>query len=112
MNFVKFTEINDYEGETWNFWLQLDGNEAELRELQTWLNTFDDDGEIYQLDMTPVPESEVDTLVKHTDSGYMDTHNKIMGKFTCPQPSAAEEEDGYLWLNDRFYKGDIAGYFK
>lgn len=110
MNFVKFTENNDHEGESWNFLLQLDGNETQLKELQAWLGTFDDDGEAYEIDMTPVPESEVDILVKHSDSGYMSYQNKITGKFTCPTPSEADE-DGYEWLREKFYKGDIARHF-
>lgn len=110
--FVKFTENNDNEGESWNFWLQLDGNEAQLKELQSWLGTFDDNGESYELDMTPVDESEVDILVKHTDSGYMNYQNKVTGVFTCPQPQTKDEDDGWEWLNDQFYKGDIARHFK
>lgn len=117
MNFVKFTETNDNEGEQWNFWLQLDGNEEQLRELQSWLGTFDDDGESYELDMTPVPESEVDILVKHSDEGYFMYENKVEGKFTCPHPSedvtgGNTEDEGYDWLNDNFYKGDIERHFK
>lgn len=114
-NFVKFTEHNDNEGEDWNFWLQLDGNEDQLNELASWLGTFDDDGESYELDMTPVPETEVDILVKHTDQGYMDYENKVTGTFVCPQPSQTAEndpDDAWEWLNDNFYKGDIARLFK
>ncbi len=112
MNFVKFTEHNDNEGEDWNFWLQLDGNESAISDLASWLGTFDDDGESYELDLTPVPESEVDILVKHTSSGYMDYENKVTGKFTCPQPTEEEQKDGWGWLNDCFYKGDIARNFE
>lgn len=112
MNFVKFTEINDNEGEEWNFWLQLDGNEAQLKELQAWLGTFDDDGESYNLDMSPVPEVEVDILVKHTGGGYMYYENKVTGTFTCPVPDTKEEDRGWEWLNDNFYKGDIQRHFK
>lgn len=112
MDFVKFTEHNDNEGEDWNFWLQLDGNEDELNELYHWLNTFDDDGESYELDMTAVPESEVDILVKHTGQGYMDYENKVTGTFKCPIPTSIDEDEGWEWLNDHFYKGDIARSFK
>lgn len=116
MKFVKFTENNDNEGESWNFWLQLDGNEAQLKELQSWLGTFDDDGESYELNMTPVDESEVDIVVKHTDQGYMDYNNKVTGVFTCPQPEGDvanyEADEGWDFLSDNFYKGRIARHFK
>lgn len=112
MNFVKFTENNDNEGESWNFWLQLDDNYPQLKELGAWLGTFDEDGEAFELDLTPVPEEEVDAMVKHGRSGYMAYENKVTGKFTCPQPTEEEQEDGYNWLLDNFYKGDIERYFE
>ncbi len=112
MNFVKFIETNDNEGETWNFWLQLDGNEEQLKQLEAWLGTFDESGEAYALYMTPVPELEVDILVKHSDQGYMNYENKVTGTFTCPQPTEAEQEEGWEWLNDNFYKGDVKRWFK
>lgn len=106
MNFVKFTEYNDHEGETWNFWLQLDGNEVELSKLQSCLISSDN----YQLSAVPVDESEVDILVKHTDSGYMYYDNKVTGQFTCPEPNLDELVD-YEWLDNHFYKGHIMEYF-
>lgn len=111
MKFVKLTENNDNEGESWNFWLQLDGNEDGLKELQTWLNTFDDNGEEYELNLTPVDESEVDTLVKHSGSGYMNYENKVVGTFKLPAITDKSEENGYEWLNDNFYKGGIRNCF-
>lgn len=112
MKFVKFTEHNDNEGEDWNHWLQLDGNEEALKQLQAWLGTFDDDGEEYELDMTPVDESEVDILVKHSGQGYMDYENKVVGKFTLPEVTQDHEDNnGFQWLNDNFYKGDIKRHF-
>lgn len=116
MNFVKFTEHNDNEGEYWNFWLQLDGNEADLETLAEFLDQFDENAESYELDMTPVPESEVDILVKHTGQGYMDYENKVTGTMTLPEIDldavAVDDDEGYEWLNDNFYKGDIARCFK
>lgn len=116
MKFVRFTEHNDNEGEDWNFWLQLDGNEADLETLNDFLEQFDPDWESYELDMTPVPESEVDILVKHTAQGYMDYENKVTGTLTLPEIDletvANDDEKGYEWLNDNFYKGDIVRWFK
>lgn len=116
MNFVKFTEHNENEGEDWNFWLQLDGNEADIETLQEFLNQFDENGDYYELDLTPVPESEVDILVKHTGQGYMDYENKVTGTLTLPdidlEAVATDDDKGYEWLNDNFYKGDIARSFK
>lgn len=105
MNFVKFTEYNDWEGETWHFWLQLDGNVAELQKLSHHLEGNED----FRLSLSGTPESEVDILVKHDDlAGYMGLHNKVTGKFTCPEP----DDDSEDWLKDVFYKGGIKEYFK
>ncbi len=114
MKFVKYTETNDHEGESWNFWLQLDGNEAQLKELAAWLGTFDDDGESYDLDMsTVISEAEVDTLVKYGGQGYMDYNNKVTGTFVCPQPREfVDDDEGWEWLNEEFYKGRIMTFFK
>lgn len=107
MQFVKFTEHNDHEGENWNFWLQLDGNEKELNKLSDFL-TKNDLEEQYDLDMTPVDEHEVDILVKHTDSGYMYYENKVTGTFTMPEyEDDGLEDSAYEFANDNFYKGDI-----
>ena len=116
MNFVKFTEHNENEGEDWNFWLQLDGNEADLETLKEFLNQFDENGDYYELDMTPVPESEVDILVKHSDQGYMNYENKVTGVLILPEIDldkvAVDDDAGYEWLSDNFYKGSIARSFK
>ena len=42
----------------------------------------------------------------------MDYENKVEGKFTCPRPpEGTDGEDGWEWLNDNFYKGDIQRFF-
>lgn len=114
MKFVQFTEANDNEGEEWNFWLQLDGNEKQLKELESWLGTFDDDGEQYNLYMgTVIEENEVDVLVKHGGQGYMDYHNKVTGTFACPDFDGEEtSKPGYEQLDNELYKGAIINHFE
>lgn len=104
--FRKFREDNDHEGETWYHWLQVDGNEAELNKLGAFLG----DGEEYRLEDAVLDEALVDVLVEHGGGGYMRTHNKVVGVFTCPARS--EDEDEYSWLDDLFYKGGIRRHFK
>lgn len=113
MKFVKFTEHNEWEGEDWNFWLQLDGNEKELKELESWLGTFDDEGEQFEINMKEtVDEQGVDLLVKYGGEGYMNCHNKVVGTFKCPTVTSENEDAGNDWLSNNFYKGDIARHFK
>ena len=112
MKFVKFTENNDNEGESWNFWLQLDENQNELNRLQMLVSRFDPNRESYEINMLPVDESEVDVLVKHTGQGYMDYENKVIGYLTLPEVDENLDEDsGYDWLLNNFYKGDIENCF-
>lgn len=110
--FVRFTENNEWEGETWVFWLQLDGNENELIKLRNLLAELeleaDEDAEdppyeLASFKENTLPEEHVDVLVKHGGSGYMAAHTKVLGKFTCPD----ELGDGGRAL----YKGDITKHF-
>ena len=116
MKFVRLTENNDHEGESWNFWLQLDGNEVELQELKKFLseNGFEDEFQ-YELDLTEVDESEVDILVKHSKSGYMSYENKVVGKFKMFPIERKEyyDSDDWKWElgNDTLYKGGIESLF-
>lgn len=102
MQFVKFLEINDHEGEEWVFWLQVDGNENELAKLEDALNAQDEYDEIYQLDLTEVlPEHDVDVLVEHAGGGYMDYHNKVVGTLAVSES---------LDIDD-LYKGGVQDLF-
>lgn len=111
MRFVPFTEENDWEGETWRFWLQLTGNEAELEKLATLLikQSTDEDGEWretpYSLDLNDVlEESQVQLLIDHAGGSYMASETKVTGTFTCPEEP--DEND------DPFYKGGIRKLFR
>jgi hypothetical protein len=97
--YAKLTEDNDWEGETWYFWIPIEGNELTLKQLEGCL-TEDDQ---YEVDMTPVPELEVDILVKHSDVGYLHTHNKLAGTLKFGDEQAVLiGRDG-----DPLYKGGI-----
>ncbi|TDP29796.1 hypothetical protein [Nocardia ignorata] len=87
MQFMRYTETNDHEGETWTFWLQVDGNEQPL----TWLAEFltainaeelDPQYELFPADV--ISEEHVDVLVEWGGSGYMSLHNKVVGRLTIP----------------------------
>ncbi|MFI6304317.1 hypothetical protein ACIBCH_20800 [Amycolatopsis thailandensis] len=103
MKFIALTETNDNEGETWRFWLQLDGNEDQLEHLRAAIAGADEE-ETYDLDSVDdaVPESEVDVLVKHTLSGYMAYDHKVTGLL--------EIVDGWTDI-DELYKGGVRGLF-
>lgn len=109
MEFVKFIEINDHEGETWVFWLQRDGNEVALNALAAVLSalTRDEDAEYedasYQLDLDQSEdEAAVDVMVRHAPHGYLPTFTKVTGRLVIPAD---------LVEVDRLYKGGIRGLF-
>jgi hypothetical protein len=108
--FVKLTENNEHEGETWHFYIPVEGNEEAIGQLFEAIAVLDQDvDEQYSLDLTPIPEGEVDILVKHADTGYMANHNKLTGVLTLPDDfdEKMTEEDG-----DLLYKGQIKEYMK
>jgi len=118
LKFVPFTEENDWEGETWRFWLQLTGNEAEIEKLGNLLikQATGEDGEKreipYSIDLSDeLTEAEVDLLVDHAHgTSYMSSETKVTGTFTCPEgPDVhADQDDGD---DDPFYKGGITELF-
>ncbi|WP_327139401.1 hypothetical protein [Nocardia sp. NBC_01327] len=114
----RFIETNDHEGETWNFWLQVDGNMTalailgdqldKLKALMDW--PFDLTSE--QLD-----EPEVDLLIRFGESGYMNQHNKINGSLRLPAILACGNFTGVTYgdltdeVTDLLYKGGIEKLF-
>lgn len=109
LTFVRFVETNEHEAETWAWWLQLDGNKAQLDRLARLLREaaatspyFDDFAWSLYLDDVE-PEPIVDKLVQYADLGYYAAHNKVTGVFSCP------DELGKGFGN--LYKGRIRDYF-
>lgn len=103
-NYAKFTENNDHEGESWRFWIPIEGNEDALQRLRSALDAADSDEE-FELDLTPAPEVEVDALVKHTGFGWTAYDSKLEGVLTLPDDVMAEIENGAA--DEHLYKGGI-----
>lgn len=112
--FVRLKEDNEWEGETWCFWLQRNGNEEALAKLGNLLDSDDALSDTFTLDLTIVnTEEEVDKLVEQAikdykeDGGYTYEHNKITGTFVWP----AEKKSAEDWAQD-LNKGSIKDFFK
>lgn len=110
MQFRKFTEKNEWEGETWHFWLQVDGNEAALERLGKILGE-PDKGAPYQLTEEIRPESEVDALVENAEEGYLYSQNKATGVMTIPDHWTDGGEQGQE-VADALYKGGVTSLLK
>lgn len=73
--FVKFVEENEWEGETWCFYIPIDGNGDALMDLEEAISDLDG----FVISDKYYTEDEVDLLVSNTDTGYIDLHNKLDG---------------------------------
>lgn len=118
MQFVKLTEINEHEGETWRFWLQVDGNEEALAKLAIALGRVAElYGESYdvpfELDDQFKSEAYVDVLVEEAedDDGYMAPHHKVTGVLTVPDWPELGPDDYDNAIERALYKGGIAKLF-
>lgn len=100
--YLKFTEVNEHEGETWHHYLPVEGNEAALGRLRDYLAKAKAECQWefpYTLGSEAIAESDVDTLVKHSDVGYMMEHTKVVGFL--------KDFDADAEADDLFYKGEI-----
>lgn len=74
LNWYKFTEDNDHEGERWNFYILL--TNLEYKHLEELLDEYDD--ESYTLHSKVFTEDQVDILVENADDdGYMPSDIRI-----------------------------------
>jgi hypothetical protein len=102
--FVPFTERNEWEGETWTFWLQLNGNELRLAFLEAYLEHENDVDERFMLDLDTVNSFETVASACQSAryrSGYMLDTQMICGSMQLCIPSNLSV----------LYKGGIRGYF-
>jgi hypothetical protein len=107
--YAVLTEHCEWEGETWRFYIPLAGNEDALKalvEAVVSLNSrFPSVDEPFELDLTPISEGEVDTLVKHGgETDYMAAHNKLESRLVIPPPALTGLAGGSI---DPLYKGRI-----
>lgn len=126
MKFIKFTEENEWEGETWYFYLPYDGNEVGLIRFATMIRhqaAETPSGIPYSFAIVPentpehifefvfFDEQTVDALVAYgnDDRGmYHPAHTKVEGVFVFPEdfkPKSEEDFDSIL------YKGGIEDFF-
>lgn len=96
MRLLKFTERNDWEGETWNFYVWMD-SDTESR-MRTILEL--EGAEPYSLSENEFTKEKVEKLMnRKSRSTYMDDHN-LCGVLHLPEIIRFPD-------NDPFYKGGI-----
>lgn len=97
--YVDFIENNEWEGERWHFFIELRGNEKNIKILREQIQEEEECD--YELNDTIYDEDEVNTLLEESNTGYMDEFNKINGKMM---------EGPYDF--DQLYKGGIYSYIE
>jgi len=92
--YFQFTERNEWEGETFHFYIPLNSEELEvIREAIENLPA-------YELSLSALPEEEVDRMLQLSDdNGYMSLHNK------CERVDLELIKNTNLDEGDPFYKG-------
>lgn len=100
--FTQMIEHNEHEGESWSFWLQVDGNQDALNELWDLIES-EGEEDTYEFTDDTVYEWELQTLLSHGNfgHGYMNQHHKIEGKLVLPQGFQVDD----------IYKGEIKKLF-
>lgn len=101
--FTQLIEHNQHEGESWSFWLQVDGNEDALNELSNLIEE-EELQETYELTDVTIYEWELDTLINYGNFGYgyMNQHHKVAGKLTFTDEFHVDD----------IYKGRIEDFYK
>lgn len=98
-----FVEINDWEGETWKFYIPVEENEDALNALEKAFKA--DDECPYSISRKTYTTQEVKTLVKHAKSGYYPTDNLCEGKLVIGE--IPTDSEAFITWSDKFYKGQI-----
>lgn len=103
MRFTQMVETNEHEGESWCYWLQLDGNQVAIDEL---IGLIEEEELEEQYEFTGVLADlwEVDVLADKGNFGYgyCNQHSKIEGEFEMPPNFRVDD----------IYKGQIEKFFK
>lgn len=98
MKCYRFTEENDWEGETWHTFIDMTKKQhAQLKELIK-------DFEQYELSDKEYSANEVSVLVDNAEEGYFPSHSYAGELVSLPNKFTLEE--------DPFYRGGINGFCK
>lgn len=112
LRFTPLVEMNDHEGETWTWWVQVNGNEDLLAILIDVFEDCSDASEYFEEYALPewprgetLTEPEVDLLVRWSDRGYYRAHNKVSGVLVLP--TVFDEAVSPFDKVEELYKGGI-----
>lgn len=104
-DYYRFAEHNEWEGETWYFYIPAEGNEEAIEQLRQILEEVELT-RVYEISMKKLKEKNVNLYCKETDSGYMSFHNKLSGKLINIDTLLFGENE------DPLYKGGIRNFME
>jgi hypothetical protein len=112
-----FIEVNDWEGETWNFYIPVAGNEEAVALLKEQLarvvavDTNHESEHPYSISDKLRTSSQITTLTRFDDHcSYMAGHNLLEGTLTLPPfPKGLTQKTAQDW-EGQFYKGGITNF--
>jgi len=85
MEYITFIESNDWENQTWNFYVPTKDNKTAIKELKRLLEERGD-MDNFRLDEKKLKEEEVNKLVRNSGgTHYMNDHTKLDGVFDISQ---------------------------
>lgn len=101
MNYFALTEHNDWEAESWTFFIPVEDNEDAIELIADKIEEL---GWDFDLDIEPVDGKEVDMLMarKYNDTSYMDRYNRLSGVIDVKEFLFRLEKDDFP-----LYKGGI-----
>jgi hypothetical protein len=100
--YAAFIERNEWEGETWRFYIPTDDNEEAIGRLREHLEMEAATDE-FDLSHEEFDDDEVRVLVDHTSEGYMAAHQRLEGLLLVEVLLSKHGED----LSRALYKGGI-----
>jgi hypothetical protein len=106
-DYVVFEERNQWERETWKFYIPVKGNEDAIKQLRQVISR-DERFACFSLSKEIMDGDEVDLRVGRSASGYMNYHNRLSGTLNVAALKAVKGEDRFQAL----YKGGIRNFVK
>lgn len=107
--YITFRESNQWEGESWNFYIPVEGNKEAIEELQKISNGKVDAPTAYVVKELLLTENDVNGKVKDCDSGYLNYHNKLEGRLDLKRLKNYKKEAKKIGQCP-LYKGGIESY--
>jgi hypothetical protein len=111
--YTPLIENNDHEGETWTWWIRVEGNEGVLDLINDTILAARDVSEYfeeYDLPEWPngdrITDEQLAVLLRWSDGGYYRAHNPVYGRLVLPN-DFFDPEFGIFERHESLYTGGL-----